>query len=300
MRQHTAKLFAIILLFSSCKQEIDREHLANLIKTLQQSNALVEDFNALTQSQLMDMKWRPYHHDEDYEKAVKGSKLRQLSAGIVEYVDNLNSSVTMEKAHELFSRLVQFKQDMLSLVKARDYPHDQKFLENRNQLFKELPILDFLADSAALSTASSSANKWAAETSNSNDPSVSQATLLKIKNDILVSEQMLLKYFNRRPVLLICGDIGYFSAMAFINSSYVRSGDSLEIIAGIGTFTAAGRPRVFIDGKEISLNSEASAVYNFIPKGKPGKYTIPVTIEFYKPDGTKLEVSKRLSYTIAQ
>lgn len=133
MIRQAAKLFAIFLFFSSCKQQNDHEHLATLIKTLQQSNALVKDFNDLTETQLTDWKCRPYQYEEDYKKAVKGEKLRQISTGIVEYVDKLNSSVSRETAHELFNRLVQFKHDILSLVTAQDYSPDLKFPENRRK-----------------------------------------------------------------------------------------------------------------------------------------------------------------------
>jgi hypothetical protein len=85
-----------------------------------------------------------------------------------------------------------------------------------------------------------------------------------------------------------------------ISSSYVKAGQSVEVTAGIGQFTKVAKPHITIDGKEGKLDDGGVAVYTFSAKGKPGKYQVPVIIEFYNPDGTLATLTRQLEYVIAK
>src|SRR5262249_7161297 len=120
----------------------------------------------------------------------------------------------------------------------------------------------------------------------------------KIKSEVLVTERTLVSYFLNQPVVrLICNGP---SPVAVISSSYVKSGQSVDVTAGIGQFSATVRPKITIDGKAINLSGGDIAEYHFVANGKPGKHVIPITYEITKPDGAKLYIGKKVEYIIAE
>lgn len=300
MLHHAAKLVAIALLFTACAQQNDNGQLADLIKRLKHSNTLIRNFNNETLWDLEEVMQRPNPSADDLVCVTNGKKVNALSSNLVSYVESLHGIVTNDNARNLFGRLVQYKHGLLNLMEPGDFPGTPFYRENKKLVFKEFPVLDFIEDSAALSTAATSAEKWLDDNFSSADTLNMQRSLLKIKNEILCSEQILLKYLKSRTAELICGNYEQFSAIAVLNSAYIKSGDSIEVVAGVGSFTAASKPRIIIDGREIELNAASHAVYNFRSHSKPGKYIIPVEIEFFKPDGTRERIVKNLKYTIAQ
>jgi len=82
------------------------------------------------------------------------------------------------------------------------------------------------------------------------------------------------------------GGFQVFSAIAAQNTTFLKSGELLEITAGVGSFSVAARPKITIDGKNIPLDPDGTAIYRIKAPGKPGKHVIPVKIEFVKPDGS--------------
>jgi len=91
-----------------------------------------------------------------------------------------------------------------------------------------------------------------------------------------------------------------FEAIAVLSSSYINSGQSIQVSAGVGAFSVASNPTISINGKVIDLKGRALAEYSFTPIGKPGKYRVPVKIEFTKPDGSLEVHTTELEYIIAE
>jgi hypothetical protein len=89
-----------------------------------------------------------------------------------------------------------------------------------------------------------------------------------------------------------------FQALIGLNSSCVKAGDEIEINAGVGSFSTAAQPHFSIDGKLIPANENGIAAYKFKTPLKAGTYSKTVKIEFYKPDGTKESMAKKLDYTV--
>jgi len=125
------------------------------------------------------------------------------------------------------------------------------------------------------------------------------AMLNKLKADVLITEADLLSYcannipYPGRPCEL-------FGAIAILNSSYAKSGQRMQAFVGSGTFSVASKPYVMIGDRRVTLQEEGVAVYKFIVSGKPGINTVPVCIEYNKPDGTYNVINEKLEYIIAQ
>jgi len=119
------------------------------------------------------------------------------------------------------------------------------------------------------------------------------------ENEVAVSENKLVEYCNHLVISEVCGYSEFVPLTAF-SSSYVKSGQSIQIQAGIGTFSAASQPRFFIDGKEVMFSSDYVVRYDFTAKGKPGKYKLPIKIVYTKLDGTLASIFRNLEYTIGE
>lgn len=116
------------------------------------------------------------------------------------------------------------------------------------------------------------------------------------KNDILILESQFSGYFNNKLQMII-EDYTKFSAIVGQNATHLRTGEVLEITAGIGSYTVAAKPTFTINGKIISPTEDAVAVYKLKVDGS-GKKTIPVIIMFTGPDGQKESKEFMLEYYV--
>jgi hypothetical protein len=82
------------------------------------------------------------------------------------------------------------------------------------------------------------------------------------------------------------------------SSKHVKKGEMLTITGGIGYFAAAGNPVFTINGKTQQINYDGVMEYHLQIKNNPGKYKIPVTISYIKPDGTKGNDFKNIEYIV--
>lgn len=115
-----------------------------------------------------------------------------------------------------------------------------------------------------------------------------------------MTEKMLIEYCSMNAAG--CGlGITYnmFTPLAVLSSSYVKKGQPIEITAGVGAFSIVMKPLIIIDGKDVKVDNDGTAVHQFTADGNPGKHSIMVEIEFNKPDGTKGHFIQSLNYTIA-
>lgn len=129
---------------------------------------------------------------------------------------------------------------------------------------------------------------------------LAMAMLNKIEQDVLITENGIIEYINSYLGYGCVLSFEKFQAIAVLNSSCIKAGQEIEVTAGVGAFSAASKPTIFINGVKTRLNDEGVAIYSLKATGKPGKYTVPVKVEYYKPDGSREFVTKKLEYIIAE
>jgi hypothetical protein len=168
---------------------------------------------------------------------------------------------------------------------------------NRNHMLKDIPLLYGYSDSLPVNEKLLFGKKWLEKSFGKSSSLMAMIMLNKIENDVLMSEKMLIEYCNSQSCYL---PVAYnrYQALAVLSSSYVKQGQPIEITAGVGGFTDAMKPRVIINDKEMELE-DGCVVHQFKADGKPGKHSVMVKIEFYKPDGIREWITKTLYYTIA-
>ncbi|MBO9660326.1 MAG: hypothetical protein J7527_16010 [Chitinophagaceae bacterium] len=78
----------------------------------------------------------------------------------------------------------------------------------------------------------------------------------------------------------------------------VQSGEQVEIIAGIGSYSANAQPKTMIAGKRCIQKEDGTFRYQLTAKGKPGVYSIPVVIDYIDEMGDPVKTNKTITYRL--
>ncbi len=116
------------------------------------------------------------------------------------------------------------------------------------------------------------------------------------KSELLQLENTILNYINNNSITIYCG-YNEFNAIASINSEVFLPNQPIEIYAGVGSFSADSKPKISVNKKNAPLIDGMATYTSKAPK-KAGVYSIPVIIEYTKPDGTTSKVHKDFFYTV--
>ena len=188
---------------------------------------------------------------------------------------------TKDRGKELFGKLQQYRNDVLAV----DSEIERTFREN-------------ISVGAVLSQPDS---KTFTNQFFHNIPPVAALLMLsKIGSDVKITENNCVNFcFNKIPLLGGCRFMNRFGFILSQSSTIVKPGEVIEITSGIGSFSNAPNPIMTINGKSIYINDEGVAVYKLKASASPGKHSLPVRINFIKPDGTRESVTKNIGYTVA-
>ena len=126
------------------------------------------------------------------------------------------------------------------------------------------------------------------------------AILNKLKNNIRINEERTITFCYDH-----CGSTdehGLFSVTNAIisqNSTIVQPGEEVEIIAGIGEFTRINSPKIYVYKEIIPMNENAISIYKLKAPSQPGKYYVPVKINYTDQNGMQQSVAREVEYTVA-
>ena len=131
------------------------------------------------------------------------------------------------------------------------------------------------------------------------EASVIQAICLleKIKNTVLLTGNELI-VFCRDNVPSSSGWYQRLQLVAISNREHYKNGDELKIESGIGAFNTNSSPSIIINRKKIELNENGVAVFKSKIKSKPGKYSIPVKVEYTDFDGKRQFQERLVEYQV--
>jgi gliding motility-associated protein GldM len=128
-------------------------------------------------------------------------------------------------------------------------------------------------------------------------PTVAALTMIsKFQNNVKNAENQVVTFcHNQIGAVKVVYD--QFAALVGQSSNYVMPGQEIEITAGVGAYSKAAQPQITIGGTSQSLDAEGRAVYKFQASGA-GNHTVPVSVTYTKPDGTKESKSFNVEYTV--
>ena len=126
------------------------------------------------------------------------------------------------------------------------------------------------------------------------------STLNTFENKSVILENMLVTYcHNQIPTVGGCDYGRGPSFLVYQNRNYLKPGEKLVITAGIAVYNFQSNPDISINGNKMELELNGSAVFSTKVKSLPGKYKIPVKIQFTGEDGKKVTKEKVIEYEIA-
>lgn len=243
--------------------------------------------------------------------------VKALSKEIYKYIDNLKLKLAAIKEDDkagiqelfrkegdsLYNKLVRYNKNVVQVLNPEAFS-DNPLLEA--QLKKDIESFkkDIAARSGILIDSvpgqSPHNQNWQKIYLHPSSLSFGIALLNKMQSDVLVTENNMVNHINRQIPRAWGYHYEVFHAIAALSSSYVKAGQAIEVTAGIGAFSAASKPTITINGSVMNANEDGVAIYNLKTNQKPGKYTVPVSIQYTRPDGSPSKVIKNLEYIIAQ
>jgi hypothetical protein len=214
-----------------------------------------------------------YYIDSMYALAAKSNKT----------TEGLRSFQSKKIGMELYDRLEKYKNAIIGF----DPKIDNEFGGNFNLLPKEID---------------STQDKKEAFTKtyfDSDVPIASMAILTFFIDKVKAMEYRLIVFCNQQ-VGVLDGVSFYDSYSAIIgqSSQYVKQGEEIEVIAGVGMFSKASKPTIIINGENIALSEDGTARYKIKALGIPGKHSIPATINFTDLKGKRQVIRKDIEYTV--
>jgi hypothetical protein len=306
MLRLTLTLAAVVFVFASCRQRNDSSSQHLITSSLEAANKTILEYNVNLLNQLesksKDLRtvyraaiWRP-----------KADSVHKFSSRIFTYIEGLKSQLHQKQgnkdlflgnARTLYRQLVNYKLEILDALDSETFVDNPRYREQMRKdsvmFVNHLPLfvntnLDPVNEEAWLNSTFKDANL------------ITSLTILHaIANNIIVSENQLLNYFNYNCVVNFCG-FDQFTAIANLSSSYVKQGDSIIVTAGLGSFVPDPKPKIIIDGKVMGINSEGIAAYTFRVDKKPGTHFVRVQMEVKTPRGNTIPVYKDCYYKVVQ
>ena len=303
----------ILLIFSSCsdnsKSEINVYKIAE--EGLLQSNKNIDLATNTTYKEIQEKVHDPVTREIAIRWQSVANEIKQLTDSITKYMNGLKTELKNKaggddirnknlendrsisehffklygKGKELLRALIKYKEALFAVdpeVKSR-FEHSINIFSNE---------LNFtVADTISFT-----------KTFFSNIPVIAaNVTLSKFINSIKLCENETAT-FCYNHIGMVDGPSMYnkFTALIGQSSNCVKASDTIEISAGIGSFSTSAVPSFTVDDKVIKANEEGIMVYKFKTQSKAGTYSKPVTIEYTKPDGTRDFRTYNISYTVIE
>ncbi len=218
--------------------------------------------------------------------------------------DNLDASTRLmdkkEKGKELYNKLGDFKKQLIAVLKPEEFadnPTLQAQIKAKiEELQKTLPVDLTVPKSQSGKEYSNDAKGWTTNYFHMT-PTVAALTILsKFQNDVKNSESQMVDYCHQQ-IGAVKVVFDQFQAIATSNTTYAMPGDDVEITAGVGAFSAAAKPKIYVNGQLMPLTTEGTAIYK-TKAGGAGDRSVSVKIEYVKPDGSIATVNKNIKYTV--
>lgn len=315
---------ALLAMLAACQPKENKVQLRAINTSLEKSNELIIGASERALEQMENN-----HHDmPNSDRVVKllliMRKVKTETDSLANLVENLkrgllkqSNNLKVDKVpilhslyepngngYSLLNSLASFKDSLFaifSIVDSSNTPYLYGTTKaNIDKLRNASPLLPDYTDKMNEGQRTGCFNEWLENNMRGSSALMAMVILNKLENDILNTGTMLMEF--------CCNQVGYvdgrgfyekFNAIAFLNSSYVKRGQTIEVTAGAAAFGRAANPRVSIDDREIELDNEGVALYKFKATGKPGKHIVPVKIAFKKINGYTSSVIKKLEYIIA-
>lgn len=289
----------MVLTFASCTDK-PRKNLS-IIRALNES---LINSNKLLAASTEDV-WTSLamkRFDEGAAKIAEGAYsktqlVRSISTNTYNYLEKIKTEL-VESVDAKYNVKAFFKQkeryiyDSLVNYKIRLLQIDPGI----NNVFKN----SLIVFTSVLDTIANSNDEVVEHLFENTDAIAAIAMLNKLQNNIRFNENRIVIFCHQNMAIdHIIEDFRSFQVIVTQSSTIVEEGGDLEIIAGVGAFTSHIKPSITINTKPIQLNEARAAIYKLKAPSKPGKYYVPVKINYTDQNGRKQSIQKKIEYTVA-
>ncbi len=216
----------------------------------------------------------------------KAMLLKKVSQNAVTKLDSLKNNLELLNETSIkdsvFEILVTLQESISNIDK-----------EIKTVFEKEIILLTS-SKNEANSTKQSFINKYF----ESNSAQHNLTLLSKFQNDILILENKIVTFFDVQTMAGCNLSYERFSVLISQNTNHLKSGESLEVYAGIGSFSLAPAPKININGTNLKIGEDGLSVYQIKATGETGKHSIPVKVEYIDPTGQKITRIFEVNYYI--
>lgn len=264
------------LFLSGCHAADDKkENFANYINTqIENSSEILRD-NSITEYMKLEQKC---HDPLSAERAItwqpKALRVKEVSDGFLNYLEKVKLMIQVND--------ISYPQEDFHLH-IRQYEKDMTSIDSGiNKIFRNKLLLLDGSDSRLF---------------NGKSKKDIFTFLCSLENRVAANEFRLALYINTKSTVTFCG---YYqsSLIVMLNSKHFKTGDEIEISAGIGEFSIAYKPDFKINNKTISLNENGIAIYKIRAAGSPGKHSIPLKVQYTDESGVQQKRSMLVDYDI--
>jgi gliding motility-associated protein GldM len=246
-------------------------------------------------------------HIEDLKNQLIDESNPQMKDGVKDFtVGNLDAATrimdTKGEGPKLYQSLGDYKKNLLALLDPALYPDQSDLVKEdlrkeKAKLEKDMPLnLEIPKSETGEARSGNDPKDWTIRYFHMT-PTIAALTILsKFQSDVKNSESHVIDFLHKE-----IGEVKVvydkFEPLVGTNATYLMPGDELEVTAGIGAFSAAAQPKVYINGSLQPLNADGTADYKTKVSSTS---TVNVKIEYTKPDGTPGIIEKAVKYTVGQ
>lgn len=181
---------------------------------------------------------------------------------------------------ELFYKLITYRKQLLNLDTTIKKEFDNT-----------LPIIH--STTMQIDTA----NDWAINKFRNRSAIEAISYLNKLESDVLISNALVMDFIDRKVSTSFSGYNEYWPLIVQ-NSTILEPGQTLNITAGIGSYSKASNPIIKIDGSLLPFNFESSVAEYQLKVQKVGRFSKKLSITFLAPDGNPFTFTKQIEYTV--
>jgi len=297
--RHLLPLSSFFLILASCHSNPNSAQLKEIDNGLRLSIYSIVGQNAAVYVSLQQKLADPATRSFSNRWSPFALKVQMLSAGAISYIDSLHAKMSTsgwlskEDEKSLFDTLVNCRHDLLNVFPDSLDPSGGYIAEDRIKLRRHIPLL---LDTYGHAQPDLTFSEWADHLFQ-RDTSLITLSLDKLKIDVLLSEQEIVKYCDKHIISTV-DRFDIFAPLVTLNSNVVSPGDTIELRAGIGEYLSSARTTVTIAGISVLSISGGFTFYKLRASEMPGRYFIPVTIEYTKPYGGRSTVTQDIRYRV--
>jgi hypothetical protein len=275
-----------IIAVSSCNSKNNSQAFQSITASLENASQTINRSSERIYHDLYEKTNDPCTVERARQWLPKAENVRTHSKNLVGFIEMIKSNiqkgekVTSNDGEDLFKKIIEYRKrlDTIDERMTRDLKGSLIFIDRTFDSTEHTPQ-DFSKQFI---------------TFHSTEGTI--AILSNIITNIEVNENKIIGYCNEQ-VSCMGFIFNSYSVLITQNSTVLKTNEIIEITAGVGAFSKAALPKISINGQIIALNENGTANYVY-KAAKPGKFSIPVIIDYIDNVGIKQIVKKKVEYSV--